>query len=161
LFSDSLVFRKMKKSFTLIEMILALGILAAIVITFVLSTVQFSMMNEISDNSLLALNAASSRIEEIKGYASDNVMFTSANTSIVCGTEAFGARFNPSIGRLATLTVYLTCKKAGSDCTNNIFDLRVPVCWKQTGDLQVGRLATNNLDCVSSPVEVKASLAVN
>jgi len=147
----------MKKSFTLIEMVFSLGILAVVVLSFVLSVVQFSSMNETSENSTLALNAALSRIDLIRESTSGDSFFTGAIAA--CGTEVLGSSSSVTIGRAGTVSVYLTCKKdLTNTCTGNLFDFRTVVCWLQTNNLRVGTSSGGN--CVSSPVEVRSSILV-
>ena len=150
----------MKKGFTLIEMVFAVGILAGIIVTFVLSMVQFTSLNEINENSSLALNEAFSRIDSVRGFLSTDSIFTLART--LCGTEVFAGSYPTSgIGREGTVTLYVTCKRKGSsECTNNVFDVSVLVCWRQAGDFRVGTFSDDGVNCKYSPIEAKASVLI-
>jgi len=140
----------MKKGFTLIEMVLAMGIMGIILVSFILSVAQFSKMNETSENLITALNEARSRLDSARNLSLNDL--TGARNS--CGTETLS--FNesvPGVGRVATISVYFTCLRDNlNNCTDNIFKARAAICWRQSDNWQVGTLLGAN--CNSSPVEV-------
>lgn len=105
-----------KGGFTLVELVIAMGILAFVLMTFMALFIYTSVAGKIAGNKTLAVAAAQNKIEEIRNQTFDNIatMYSSAGTP--------GNTFTPAhLNGVGTVSI--------DSSTADIVTIQVSVSW--------------------------------
>ncbi len=150
----------MRKSFSLIELVFALGILGLVAATFMMSFANYSNLNETNINVNLAYIKARSVVEELRSIDdSDEGDLKTAKDS--CGTEKLVENgLLEGVGQPDTgiYSVYLKClRDAGGSCLDRTFDVTVSLCWVQSNGRVIGERDSDNEECEDSIYEYTSS----
>lgn len=139
-----------KKGFTLVEVVLAAGILAFIIVAMVKVFIYTSMQAELAGSKTLAALAAQNKLEEIRNHEYDDIV-----------TDYNGSIFDPA-GLDGKGKVYVTG-------TAELLQIETVVCWRDKhnrvigedkdldGALDAGEDADGN-SRISSPVTIVTGL---
>ncbi|MDP8260665.1 MAG: hypothetical protein P9L96_06715 [Candidatus Gygaella obscura] len=144
----------MKKSFSLIELVFALGILALVAATFMMSFANYSNLNETNININLATIKAKSIAEELISINdSDQGHLKTAKNA--CGTmKVVESGELTGVGQSGTgiYSVLVKCLKnsSGTSCLDQTFDVSVIVCWVQSNGRLIGIRDDDNEECTVS-----------
>lgn len=123
-----------KKGFTLVELLLGVGI-AVLVFGGLLSVINYtSTLRETARNKVSAMNAARQRIEQIKYEAANDFDGTLTRYTT---TPAF---FPVGVGQQSAGRVTMTAVSGGS---GNLYDVRIIICWLQ-GNRIIGECRDNS-----------------
>jgi len=153
-----------KRGFSLVEVLMCVGILAALFVGLTSLNVYCFDLLETSKNTTTALNIARTRIEEVK-----SMTFNAIRSAYVVapGGPQIIILLPATYGLDGTLRLEVTDVN-GSGL--NLVDVRVVVCWKQKGgrivgeDTNLNRILNGTEDSngdgkLSSPVELITAIA--